>query len=369
MNKTTLALVIAGLASSSAFAQSNVTIYGIVDTSIRYVNHDNAAGNSNIKLDNGAISNSRIGFKGTEDLGGGLKANFRLENGFSSDTGAMSSPGVLFSRQSWVGLSNSYGQLRLGRQNTPLFDLLADHFDPLTVGNYDSNSWLPAGGTLVRTSNMVRYDGSFNNFAVGVSYAMGETAGSVRTGSQFSSSLQYTLGSFSVGGGYQQTVSSTNSSYKATTANLNVSYVVGAAKLFAGYYNIKDDTGAYTTKYFAGNNSAASNLTTSTQNPGIAGIKRSDNAWFLGATYQLTPAWSLSGAGYYDTSKNVTLLNSGNLGSGKRYTLVAETEYALSKRTQLYGTVDYNKVKGAQSIELANGKSQTGLGVGIRHLF
>jgi predicted porin len=363
MNKTTLALVIAGLASSSAFAQSNVTIYGIVDTSIRYVNHDNAAGNSNIKLDNGAISNSRIGFKGTEDLGGGLKANFRLENGFSSDTGALSSSGVLFSRQSWVGLSNSYGQLRLGRQNTPLFDLLADHFDPLTVGNYDSNSWLPAGGTLVRTSNMVRYDGSFNNFAVGVSYAMGETAGSVRTGSQFSSSLQYTLGSFSVGGGYQQTVSSTNNSYKASTINLNVSYVLGAAKLFAGYYNIKDSTGAYTSSYFSSVNSLAYSTN------GIAGIQRRDNAWFLGSTYQLTPAWSLTGAGYYDTSKNVSLSGSGNLGSGKRYTLVAETEYALSKRTQLYGTVDYNKVKGAQSIELANGKSQTGLGVGIRHIF
>src|SRR5450830_1072347 len=94
MKKYSLLLVAAGLASGSAMAQTNVTIYGIVDTSIRYLSSDNAAGQKNFVVTNGAISNSRIGFKGTEDLGGGLKAIFRLENGFNSDTGGMSSPGT-----------------------------------------------------------------------------------------------------------------------------------------------------------------------------------------------------------------------------------------------------------------------------------
>src|SRR5438445_6564061 len=137
MKKYSLMLVAAGLSSASAMAQTNVVLYGIVDTSIRYVSSDNAAGQSNIRLDNGAISNSRWGVKGSEDLGGGLKAIFRLEGGFNSDTGSLSDSTRLFNRASYVGLSGAYGQFTVGRQQTPLFDLMADHFDPLTVGNYD----------------------------------------------------------------------------------------------------------------------------------------------------------------------------------------------------------------------------------------
>lgn len=172
MKKSSLLLLAAGLTSGgAAFAQSNVTIYGIVDTSIHYLSNANAQGNSNVRMDNGAIANSRIGFKGTEDLGGGLKAMFQLENGFSSDTGAMQQGGSLFGRQSWVGLQGGFGKVRVGRQNTPLFDLLADHFDPLTVGNYASNSWLPAAASLVRSPNMLRYDGDFGPVAASASWA------------------------------------------------------------------------------------------------------------------------------------------------------------------------------------------------------
>lgn len=365
MKKTYLALAIAGLSSTSAFAQSTVTVYGIVDTSVRYISNDNARGDSNFKMDNGAISNSRIGFKGTEDLGGGLKANFQLENGFSSDTGAFSDSSRLFNRQSWVGLSGGFGKISLGRQNTPLFDLMADHFDPLTVGNYESNSWLPAAGTLVRTDNMIRYAGNFGGLAVSLSYALGEKAGSARTGSQFSSSLQYTAGAFSVGGGYQQTVSPSNSDNKDTVYNLSASYQIGAAKLYGGYYNIKDSTGL-TPAYMALPNSAATA-------GGIAGVQRKDNGYFLGTSYQASDALSLTGAFYYDKSKNVTISTVGNVGDGTRYAVVGVAEYALSKRTQVYTTIDYNKAKDAARYELAGqaaGKdSVTSLGVGIRHIF
>ncbi|WP_343587173.1 porin, partial [Herbaspirillum sp.] len=74
MKKSSLLLLAAGLTSAgAAFAQTNVTIYGIVDTSIHYLNNANGNGNGVVRLDNGAIANSRLGFKGTEDLGGGLK--------------------------------------------------------------------------------------------------------------------------------------------------------------------------------------------------------------------------------------------------------------------------------------------------------
>lgn len=367
MKKTYLALAIAGLTSTSAFAQSSVTVYGIVDTSVRYISNDNARGDSNFKMDNGAISNSRIGFKGTEDLGGGLKANFQLENGFSSDTGGFSDSTRLFNRQSWVGLSGGFGKISLGRQNTPLFDLMADHFDPLTVGNYESNSWLPAAGTLVRTDNMLRYAGSFGGLSVSLSYAFGEKAGSARTGSQVSSSLQYTTGPFSIGGGYQQTVSGSTSDNKDTVYNMSATYQIGAAKLYAGYYNIKDSIGL-SPLYMALPNSAAG-----ANGGGIAGVQRKDNGYFLGTSYQATSALSLSGAFYYDKSKNVTINNIGNVGDGTRYALIGVAEYALSKRTQLYTTIDYNKAKDAGLYELpgqAAGKdSVTSLGVGIRHIF
>lgn len=362
MKKYSLMLVAAGLASGGAMAQTNVTIYGIVDTSIRFLSSDNAAGQHNFVVTNGAISNSRLGFKGTEDLGGGLKAVFRLENGFNSDTGGMSSPGTLFNRHSYVGLSGTFGTVTLGRQQTPLFDLMADHFDPLTVGNYDQNSWMPAGATLVRNSNMLKYYGTFGGLAAGVSYAAGEQAGSVKRGSQIGGTLAYTAGPFAIGGGFQQTVSPTNSDWKDTAYNLSLSYTLGAAKLFGGYYQIKDSTGT-TPAYFGVSNSVAA------INGGIAGVERKDNAYFLGATYQATPAWSLTAAGYYDKSKNVTVATLGNLGDGTRYALVGVAEYALSKRTQVYGTVDYNKAKNAALSELVGKDSVTGVAVGIRHIF
>ncbi|TWC63607.1 porin [Herbaspirillum sp. SJZ099] len=366
MKKSSLLLIAAGLTSGgAAFAQTNVTIYGIVDTSIRYLSNDNAQGNSNFRMDNGAIANSRIGFKGTEDLGGGLKAMFQLENGFSSDTGAMSQTNTIFNRQSWVGLQGSFGKVRVGRQNTPLFDLLADHFDPLTVGNYETNSWLPAAASRIRTSNMVRYDGDFGPVSASVSYAFGEVAGSTRSGSQFSSALRYTAGAFAIGGGFQQT--NDNSQNKDTAYNLSASYDFGATKLFGGYFNIKDATGM-TAVYMAANTWSIAGA-----NGGLAGTQRKDTGFFLGTSYKATSALTLTGAFYYDKSKNVAYTGLGNVGDGKRYAVVGWAEYALSKRTQLYTTIDYNKAKDAAVYELTNsasGKnSLTTVGMGIRHIF
>lgn len=369
MKKSSLLLITAGLVSTGAYAQSSVTVYGIVDTSIRYLSNDNPQGNSNLRMDNGAISNSRVGFKGVEDLGGGLKAEFRLENGFSSDTGALANgTNILFGRQSWVGLSGTFGKVSLGRQNTPLFDLMADHFDPLTVGNYETNAWLPAAATRIRSDNTIRYDGQFGPVAAAVSYSAGEQAGSARAGSQISSALRYNVAGFAVGGGFQQTVDKTAQRNKATTYNLSASYDFGVAKVFAGYYRLKDATGLNglfmsTTGY----------STAATQSGNTVGVERKDDGYFFGARYNATTALTLTGAFYYDKSKNVAYDRVGNVGDGKRYAVAGVAEYALSKRTQLYTSIDYNKAKDAAVYEITNsasGKnSLTTVGVGIRHIF
>ena len=98
----------------------------------------------------------------------------------------------------------------------------------------------------------------------------------------------------------------------------------------------------------------------------FAANPREDMLFFTGVTYQLTPALALTGAFYYDDIDNKNGI-AGN--SGKRYTGVLLAEYALSKRTQVYGTVDYNKVKDGVITELPGKSNQTGMAVGIRHIF
>ena len=117
MKKSAILVAVGALFAGSAYAQSSVTLYGIVDTSIHYINNANQAGNSVTQMESGAVSNSRWGLKGSEDLGGGNKALFVLESGFNSATGKMSSAGTLFNRQSFVGLQNKdLGTITLGRQ-------------------------------------------------------------------------------------------------------------------------------------------------------------------------------------------------------------------------------------------------------------
>jgi predicted porin len=357
-----IVFLLAASAGTVAHAQTNVVLYGIVDTSVRYISSDNASGDHNVRMDNGAVTNSRFGFRGDEALGGGLKAVFKLEGGFNPDNGTPSSAGSLFNRKAYVGVGNNYGELTLGRQNTPMFDLLGDHFDPLTVGNYDTNSWLPAGASLVRGSNMIKYYGSAGPVALGLSHSFGEQPGDSRLGSQNGASLQFTTGNLSLGAGAQQTYSTADRDEKHTAYTVAASYVAGPAKLFGGFFHIRDNTGT-TTAYFGANNSPAA------INGGIAGETRKDKGYFVGMSFQASPAWTLTGAGYYDRSRNITVSNVGGTGDGKRYAAVALAEYSFSKRTQLYGTVDYNRAKEGAGVELAGDGHVITTGLGIRHFF
>ena len=116
MKKSLIALAV--LASSgAAMAQSSVTLFGIVDTGIGYVNKANAAGDSKYGMYTSGNATSRLGFRGVEDLGGGLKAGFWLEGELFGDVG--NSSGFDFKRRSTVSLSGGFGEVRLGRDQTP----------------------------------------------------------------------------------------------------------------------------------------------------------------------------------------------------------------------------------------------------------
>lgn len=149
-----LAAAMATLAvAASASAQSNVTLYGRLDVSMSQSSIESTTGASR-SLTAVSSDGSRWGLRGSEDIGGGLKANFQVENGFLADTGAAGQGGLLFGRQSWVGLSSSMGEVRLGR-NTISLDDLTWLFDPFYAGGVGA-LW-PLLPYISTVNNSVKY--------------------------------------------------------------------------------------------------------------------------------------------------------------------------------------------------------------------
>ena len=191
MQKKLIALAVAGLASTAAFAQTNVTIYGLVDygysyrfdsrslNSIANVPGASAKPSSQSQLNGGQSLGNRLGFKGTEDLGNGLKAVFLLEQGFMLDTGLQqTTSGSQFTRQAYMGLSGNFGTAVGGRLYTPHYTFVSglDPFGAGTVGRYanvySSLSALDVANTgnlmdPVRVDNALAYiSPSFGGFTV-----------------------------------------------------------------------------------------------------------------------------------------------------------------------------------------------------------
>ena len=337
----------------AAQAQSSVTVYGLLDTGLEFVNNASAAGGSVTRLSSGNMNTSRIGFRGVEDLGGGLKAIFQLENGFKLDTGNFDGDAnQLFNRQSNVGLEGGFGRVVAGRSYTTTYDFILP-FDPM---GYSANySWVTSAGAtgnrkdglLSSASNLVKYQGTFGGVKIGATYAFGEVAGNQTEGAKYGLGLGYGNGPFSMAAAYDRnnsTASTTGGAYdKATSAHLAGGYQVSDAwKLSAGY--------RYYKKTLA---SGATDL-------------RSDMFWG-GGSYKITPAMTLIGAIYYQNIKNVT-----NDADPIMYSL--RLKYALSKRTDLYASTAYAKAKNNQLVGLSRdeagfGTSQFGVTLGMQHRF
>jgi len=180
--------------SASAFAQSSVTLYGSIDNGITYVN--NVAGSSSIRMQDGANKSNTLGFLGSEDLGGGQKALFKLENGFSANTGALGQGGLMFGKQAYVGLSdNRIGQVTLGRQYD--FTVVLEHYLPclqcglFVVENADFDR---ISGD--RLNNSVQFQSrDFGGLKIGTMYAFAQNAtGSTNSGRAYSFMAEYTNG-------------------------------------------------------------------------------------------------------------------------------------------------------------------------------
>ena len=430
------ALAVAGIAS----AQSSVTLFGVVDATINGVSNKtdqpvflgNVNGlpifgtqsvtTSQTRLTNSGYNSSRLGFRGTEDLGGGLAASFWLEAGMNNDdgTGAATGGGLNFNRRSTVSLSGNFGEVRLGRDYTPTFwnDTVFDPFGTNGVGTnlistangFSSNGartgGFSANNNYVRASNSVGYflPPNLGGFYGQVMYSFNEKTsydpggltppgsvaivnnpalllipGNERAGRYGGGRVGYANGPLDVAVAYGQSTIASNF-YAGTTNNLNTwnlgaSWDFGVVKLFGEYSNaeLKQES---STGFIAGVTNPFG-----WRNPGADG-------WLLGATVPVGPGLiriAYSAVNYKNTGSLVNPANPflGFNDDAKADKFALGYVHNLSKRTALYATVAYLNNKDGSDLVLGGPaffsssntivtgvpKSSTGYDFGIRHAF
>jgi predicted porin len=342
-----LALAALGLVCASASAQSSVTIYGNVDLGL-------LTGNNGIQnqVYNGGISPSIWGFKGSEDLGGGLKASFNLESHFSADTGAQ--VGGMFRRQANLSLSSaSLGTLTVGNMYSPAVLAFAatdprslrENFSGLYPWAY--NSGVLVGGSTntdvgVFMHNALAYSNTLGPVGVSASYSLSEKDAAATSGGAVTAlGLTYN-DAVSLSAAYQA-ADHPDGKQASTMFSVGVGYTMGAFTAKANYLNAvnKDTAGV------------------KTNDVGILGLGVD---WKTGNANTVTAAFY---RGKDDQFSNSTTS-----------TLILADEYALSKRTTLYGQVAFanaDAAAGLRTAVIAGGtpadKNTRVLNVGIKHAF
>jgi predicted porin len=197
------ALAAALITSLPLFAHAQTTVYGIVDAAVAIEDSDAPGEKRRTVINSGNQSSSRLGFRGTEELGNGLKAIFNIEAGVALDTGAADS--ALFGRRSVVGLQGGFGQITVGREYSPIASI-AGATDVFGQGFYGSNlSAFTANRLTRRLSNSVNFKSNpMSGFSLLAAYSAGERATEGPSGSLMGVALEYANGPFYVGAGYHQ---------------------------------------------------------------------------------------------------------------------------------------------------------------------
>ena len=376
MKLKTIAAVSLATCAGAALAQSSVTLYGVLDTNIEYVNKmssiaPGSAGYpgpaaSRVALSSGALSGSRWGLRGEDDLSGGNKALFVLESGFGVDDGKLQQGGRLFGRQAFVGLDTGFGKFTFGRQYTAIFDTLANFSSTAYATQYEPV--VAMTGLNFRSDNTAKYTGTFGgvtaiahwSFGNGV-FGAGEVPGQFKRDSGYGAGLNYAGNAFGAALAYDAYNPSLapfgdtgyGSSKKLAAA---ASYLVGPAKLIAGYRWGRTDF----------SNSAT--------------LIR-DDLWWAGINYQVTSALMLTVEYDYDQVKSLQLSKAGKpLSQSNPWQISFIADYNLSKRTDVYLTTAYVRNAGlnfdTSAVGFVNGyypgagqTSMVGVAVGMRHKF
>lgn len=334
MKKSAITLALLSATTGVASAQTNITLYGVFDIGLvrEFGTPMAPVTGTTMKLSSGVQSGSRIGFKGTEDLGGGLSANFQLENGFLSDTGGVAQGGTFFGRQAWVGLSSkSAGSISFGRQYAPFFIVL-DSIDPFQTGLAGSTANIMA--TPVRVNNSIKYSSpTFSGFSGEVMYGLGEVAGNTSANRQIGLSLGFNRGPFSASYVHHNANDATNTN--KTKLNLVTgSYNLRFLKAHAAFETEKDD----------------------------AGLDARD--WMLGLSAPFGTGSILASYVHRD-DRSVGNADANQIGLGYIYN--------FSKRTNLYTSIARIDNKNGARFTVGNateaGTTDRALNLGVRHLF
>ena len=196
------AAILAAGAASDASAQSGVTIYGLLDVAL--VGEGGGSSGSVTKISSGVGAGSRLGIRGSEELGNGVSALFLMENGFQADTGAMGQGNLLFGRQIYAGLRGRFGTVLLGRQYTPeyLVVVFADPFGAGYVGDA-KNIIAITGDAASRMNNTVKYQSPvLGGLTFELVAAPGEVSGDAAAGRQLGGAVAYRAGRLEVRAGY-----------------------------------------------------------------------------------------------------------------------------------------------------------------------
>jgi len=361
-----LAALAAVAAATGAYAQSSVTLWGVVDVGMG--NYKANDGTTATKMTTSNLSSSQLGFKGTEDLGGGLKAGFWLEAGLTPDSGVgqatntnnqasgaqASNGGLTFNRRSTLSLAGNFGEVRLGRDYTPDFwnKTVFDPFGTLGVGQASNLNLSGTGSAGVRASNSIAYlygvganEGSHGLSANGVyaqvMSAQGENTSGTSTakdGNYLGGRLGYKAGALNVAIASGTTKNAVVGDYKVT--NLGVSYDLGVATLIAN---------------------------TNVNKTGDNSVNNTTN--LIGAQIPL-------GAGYIPVSYS-DYRSSGSATDGYKATQFAiGYVYNLSKRTALYANYAKLDNKGGAKFNVnsapggvAGNGTSSGYEAGVKHAF
>jgi predicted porin len=296
-------LVLAAVASRPACAE--VTLYGILDT---FVGYTNAGGKgAQTAEQSGGLYASRVGLRGSEDLGGGMRATFDLENGILTNNGSATNSTQAFSRNAWVGLASRYGEVRFGLQNSALL-IMHSRFDAFNGGTY--GSLLHNASTFTfRYDNMITY---WSPNVAGFTFSGGASLGGQTSPhdalNAYVGAIDYQRGPIYLGVSHAEQ-NGANGEVLMKTTFAGGSYQFGNLTGYFGFYR--------------GNNLGA-NLNTN-----VAGTYHS--LYWLSAGYMVTPALHvMAGIGYVEDS-TAQHNNAGEVSIG--------TYYNLSKRTLLYATV------------------------------
>jgi predicted porin len=352
---------IAGLiaAGSFAHAQSSVTIYGIVDTGIEHLTNVNAQGGSLTRMPNltGTMP-SRLGFRGTEDLGGGLQAFFNLESGVAMDSGSFNNGGRIFGRASNVGLSGPFGRVTLGRQINMTILAVSSHVMGPSLYSFGSHdSYIPNA----INDNAIGYLKSFGGITVGATYSFGrdvsaaggpagtncpgEAATDRKACRQWTAIAKYDTANWGAAvshdvmhGGPGAAFGMTSSAHTDKRTVLSGWGKLGPAKISGGVLHRERANAA----------------------------PLESNLLYLGASYPLTPALTLDAE--YSRMDVKASPNDAAM-------LVARGVYSLSKRTAVYAMAGRINNKGASATSVSAGGTvgagmgQTGVMTGVRHTF